>query len=930
MRQILLASLAVLSAAVQTPPAPPSPSCEPACEEGKACRFGIGSDGQSCTTESVCVETVKRSEFCSEANAEKSCFSGTCADGLTCRERIVPGFDVEGVCVATCKVGEKVWKEGEIGPGAGDKWCNKQRCGSDGTMVPSGEVKDTCPVAKDLKCCANPPTTNKENHACCGTTGLWVLKDTDGRYACDEVVTTADVRVTPVAPFAHGCLGACGEGMDEGWEGTSPDPAQFCNTCRCRKGELTCTTQDCSKKMKCCPNFFDLPGVKCCGITGDWVVPREGEYKCGGFTVSSDEAKGVPFSNEKCPTFDPTSCRVGDETIRNGESAQNPHPALWCNLCDCNDGVATCTDTTCPKTDDLKCCLQSEKTLTKRACCGITGKWIGGGELCGGVKAKFLLPQTAAPFQSACEGAGECFPNTAVGGPNVVVPEGWSGPSEKAGASWCDTCRCSKATPVDVCVNKLVDGKEWKKSAFGLTATCSNILPGTCGIMNIRAPKARDYCCACGGGETQQGPGVTCTTIEEADCTIGCCPSEAPGAAEDYACCGISKKWVKKAADGTFTCGAHVTKSVDGEPFAKECEKTCKHTGAKDDAAAYLYTGWSGRDWGTNWCNMCRCKADGLACTTHTCKKRCCPKDDKPTDGSPVCCAATGKWIVPNSDGDLKCAHVVFKAGEDIGPVGEECSDPEQCTSDPVRNVGWRGAGTGADWCKTCKCAVVEDAPKYTCAGPVCPEQADLSCCDPALEPTDKDKRACCGITGDWVTTDADDITCGPVTIPHAADLAAPFNKACPTCSVTGLDDPVAVGWMGLERTAEKWCTKCHCIARGGAAELSCAARDCGELKCCAGAAPDSGDWACCGKTGEWVKKNGDDFTCDSVVSSKTDLPPFADKCADDAVCTDDEFDTPLAPGTVAWIGDDNCKMCHCSTDKKLTCRPARCVPLPP
>ena len=443
----------------------------------------------------------------------------------------------------------------------------------------------------------------------------------------------------------------------------------------------------------------------------------------------------------------------------------------------------------------------------------------------------------------------------------------------------------------------------------------------------------QDACCFCQGGNRFEEPTVSCTTIAEAECTIGCCPSTAPatqdatGADEEYACCGISRTWVKKAADG-YTCGAYVRTTGDAEPFSTECAKTCKHTGVKDTDADYLYTGWTGKDWGDNWCNKCVCEAAGLSCTTNTCKKLCCPKDTKPADDkNPVCCSATGRWMLPNDAGDYLCAHVSFQSGAATGPVGAECADPEQCaTVDPKRNVGWRGPGTGLDWCKTCKCAIAGDAPAYSCAGPtVCPTQEQLVCCDPVTEPTDKDKRACCGIAGDWVVAiDDGSITCGPVTVPHAADLDAPFNKPCPTCTVEGLADPVPAGWMGRTRTTEKWCRVCHCVAKGAVAELKCTARECAPLKCCGKDAP-SGDWACCGKTGEWVEKNGDDYTCAGVATPTTNLPPFMDKCANDEGCEETEFSTFLAPGSLAAVGG-GCKRCHCSLDKVLTCRPATCA----
>ena len=458
-----MASLAFLGATAVTETT--GPSCE-SCAEGEVCRFGISSDGQSCTTEGVCVEKVTHGAFCSEVEADKSCFSGTCADGLVCLPRTAQPASVQGICVATCKVGDKVVaKEGEVVPGAGDKWCNRLYCNGEGDLVAYGETKPQCPVAKDLRCCAGEPERKKKKHACCGAAGLWVRRRDDGTYECDGVVSPVvddttpddqDVRLTPVAPFAHGCLDACGKGMDEGWTGLSPEREQFCNTCRCIRRELVCTGLDCSGKMKCCAlEDMDDYSQKCCGATGKWVTPNDdGKYLCAGQLYKAKKAKGAPFA-EVCVT----SCAVGDETIESGESIRHPEPTQWCNQCACNKGVLTCANEQCVRLEDLKCCPPTTKPDEDHVCCGITGTWVkaGLGVTCGTQPVGLA---GFAPITWPCRDM--CRPSTAAaGGPSEDVVLGWTG--SKVGGTFCDTCSCNLATTHEVCEDKtLSNGDPWR------------------------------------------------------------------------------------------------------------------------------------------------------------------------------------------------------------------------------------------------------------------------------------------------------------------------------------------------------------------------------------------------------------------------------------------------------------------------------------
>eukprot|EP00754_Rhynchopus_humris_P026401 Rhum_TRINITY_DN15013_c0_g3::Rhum_TRINITY_DN15013_c0_g3_i1::g.134942::m.134942 len=259
----------------------------------------------------------------------------------------------------------------------------------------------------------------------------------------------------------------------------------------------------------------------------------------------------------------------------------------------------------------------------------------------------------------------------------------------------------------------------------------------------------------------------------------------------------------------------------------------------------------------------------------------------------------------------------------------------KQCMVDgkPVFE-GWTGPVDASDptkWCQTHYCdgsgAKETGELKVNGAGKPCPVSLEtgLLCCK---EEEKKTGQVCCGATGEWLTPDGK-VKCAYV-VAKADSKGAPFSKTCKdACVVKNPPAPDAKyddGWKGPNVAAGKWCNLCVC-ARGA---LKCPERPCPALKCCP-TATKKANQVCCGVTGEWVTKDGEN----NVMCAGIKMPfaeglakePFHAACAGARGCkVNSNFEKMIADGEKI----DNptkgkgCNKCTC-TDGKMVCEKKEC-----
>merc|ERR1719399_1631798 len=140
---------------------------------------------------------------------------------------------------------------------------------------------------------------------------------------------------------------------------------------------------------------------------------------------------------------------------------------------------------------------------------------------------------------------------------------------------------------------------------------------------------------------------------------------------------------IDTGANSCNTCSCSAANALACTVMA--CETTeqtqslvCKLTGGEE-----VPSGWSGHDTGSNWCNTCRCSADGhLLCSL-------------------ALCIGEGKVpVTPQQPAGGEDAHEMDcedeEAEKDAGACvlagGERVAD------------GWHGSDTGGNACNTCTC----------------------------------------------------------------------------------------------------------------------------------------------------------------------------------------------------------------------------------
>eukprot|EP00754_Rhynchopus_humris_P015793 Rhum_TRINITY_DN14473_c9_g1::Rhum_TRINITY_DN14473_c9_g1_i1::g.93379::m.93379 len=924
MRLPLLAVFALAATAAPTTEEPVCSDTKPCPQTGdpKAdthfCRPAVAASGAACEAEKVtCAKLSVRGESCGGTGLE--CFRNKCAGALVCRKNPVtlPGDnppELPGTCAKQCDLGgDKKVFEGWTGPvdATPANWCKTRYCDGSGA-TDAGELKDTtgnpdtCPtdVASGLKCCPEADKAKKAKdtdpepvQVCCGATGKWiVLTEADGsdkkeKQYCAHVLAAKD---STAAPFSESCKDQCSVAdpamkFDDGWKGPDVREGKWCNTCVCTRTQMQCTDRPCPKLQCCAEGDKTAPDADevCCGVTGKWVAKDAADMvTCHGVTRAFDAEVAAPF-HAKCDAL--RDCKFTSNvevTVKNGESAADPRPGQGCNLCACADGKLTCATEVC---EAPKCCAAGDKTMgTAEVCCGLTGAWVAvetEGAKCGSHAAKVNgAAATGYPFFKECDP--QCAANTAAGGPDKMVPLGWTAPSAHADAKWCDLCKCAVAA----------------------------------------------------GAPAGTAPVVTCTTL--AGCPeTKCCRSDNNKVPEGFACCGATRKWVKVDEKTKKVMCAGVTLDDPGmntpkAPLATVCDAPveCTLPGGKK-----LGDGLTGRAAGDEWCNLCRCDAGAHECTKHTCTKKCCDKATRPSDAY-RCCGADGLWVAKRADDTFMCggvlvaadaAHVYPATGTEAEQGICEVATATMCklrdAAETEVALGWSGSGRGDKWCHTCKCRAADlGKPVWCPATPAtCPEQAALRCCEAEITAG----NVCCGLTGEVVPEAG---MCGSVNLKDAGFAAdkAPLGAACPKCTVDGHAEPQAAGWKGYV-LGDNWCKQCQCIA-GGHTRCFAEGSGCPELKCCRPNTKPAGvDSLCCGATGEWVE--GDVMGVAECAGHKTAAneaapkKPFHTGTCDDPAggCTIPNVDKPVPVG---WVGKVNCNYCACLAMDVHRCTTRTCL----
>ena len=904
MRLPLLAAVAFAAAVEAAPTGPKTCANDGECGDDEFCRVSVAASGGACEAAvQTCAKLSVRGEQCGGGGgAAQDCFRNRCKSPLRCREN---GVDAElpGTCVKECDIGGGVTVlEGWTGPveGAG-KWCHTSYCdGSDETAAggvlktSGGDAGAACPtgLADGLRCCVG---AGESGQVCCGTSGAWVTPD--GKARCGKVLAKGD---STGAPFSVTCTGVCARtgaaAVDDGWRGPSAEDGEWCNACVCARGKLACTERVCPT-LRCCSAGDKKAKQVCCGASGEWVEAAGDTVACGGVTLAY--ADGLATQPFVAACGEKRGCTlVSNVEVRfpHGEKRRDPRDGRGCNECECEDGTLVCEGGVCGA---AQCCGGATKPTDGGVyvCCGLDGGWkkVEEAGRCGSHATQVAgRPGGGYPFFEAC--AGQCAANTAAGGPGEEVPVGWTGRkgsfveeggSTPTAAGWCDTCACGVAA----------------------------------------------------GAPAGTAPVVTCT--RHAGCPeVGCCPSPAPTPVDGYACCGVSRRWVR-VAEGEVLCGgvtvaAPPPAGPPAAPLGAVCDKHCTLAGG-----VVLGDGQSGRAAGAEWCKLCRCEGGTPLCTKDACEKRCCALDKptKPAGAVWRCCGATGGWARKDAADTYSCGGALVADG-----AAQLHADPEGTGTDAEKGIcetvveadtrcklhnaaetvveqGWSGPGLGVNWCHTCRCGAADVRGKVSCPTGPCPAAEKLLCC----AKTKGTGEACCGLTGEWVASDK---MCGAVDLGVAGTDAgtAPVAAACVKCTLPEGGAEVAVGWFDFAPGAN-WCNKCYCAADG---ELKCTQRVCRAPTCCArpkGAGTD----ACCGATGDWVAvgtgADAGKYACGGVAVAKadTDKLPFFEACTTGCVLPDA---TPVA---VDWAGKkgDGCNYCKCVSDGVLRCSTRVCPPTP-
>ena len=890
----LLAVFAFAAAVDTTPTDPKTCTSDDECGDEAFCRTAVAPSGAACdATVQTCAKLSGRGESCGGGGGEAhDCFRNRCKSPLSCLASGVKA-ELPGTCVKQCDIGAgEMVDEGWTGPvGGAGKWCHTSYCdGSDDTK-PGGVLKTTggdatapCPtgLTDGLRCCVG---AGESGQVCCGVTGAWVTPD--GKVTCGHVLAKAD---STGAPFSVTCTGVCtrtgAAAVDDGWRGPSVKDGEWCHTCVCAQGEVQCSKRVCPP-LRCCPSGDKKENQVCCGATGAWVTKdADDKVACGGVTLPyAGDLETQPFvaactGTRGCALFSNV-----DVTFPHGEKRLDPRDGRGCNECECADGTPVCEGAVCPA---AQCCEAAKPTDgAVYVCCGLDGAWkkVDDAGTCGAYATQVAgQPAGGYPFSEAC--AAQCAVNTGVGGPAEEVPLGWTGRKGnfvKEGAStaapWCDTCTCGVAA----------------------------------------------------GAPAGTAPVVTCTT--HAACPeVGCCPSPAPTPLDGFACCGVSRRWVR-AAEGNVLCGGvTVARTPADAPLGVVCDKAKQCTLA---GGVVLSDGQSGPAAGAEWCNRCRCEGGTPLCTMHTCARRCCALEKPTLPAGAVwrCCGATGGWARKDAADTYSCGGALVADG-----AAQLYADPEGPGTDAEKGIcapvveaetkcklhnaaetaveqGWTGSGLGPRWCHTCKCSAADLGAKASCPTGPCPAAEKLLCC----AKTKGTDEVCCGLTGEWVASDA---MCGAVDLGVAGTGGAPVASACATkCTLEGGAE-VSPGWFDFAPGAN-WCNKCYCADDG---TLKCTQRVCRAPTCCARPKGSSTD-VCCGATGEWVPVDAGKYTCGglAVDEADTDKRPFSVACTTGCVLPDA---TPVAVG---WAGKrgDGCNYCQCAGDGNLQCS-TRVCPRPP
>ena len=827
---------AVSAAAVTTP------DCSPACAPEQVCRLTVNADGLTCGTTTECVARVGKGKQCDGAAA--ACFVDTCAAAFKCRQQVVAGADVGGLCTTFCPFEGSHVFEGWTGPAPEPaNWCHRRTCGADGTIAYEVAEADrpVCATALELRCCKGEAP---EDSACCGETGAWVKKQGENFVCAGVSRTTGDA-----APFTTSCNDAtrrCAADKPELWTGYSTEAGQWCNTCVCKATTLSCTMNTCltAAEARCCPKADKVDGSVCCGASGLWVTKDTAtmKYACGGIT--RDAAGELPFA-EECADMRKCVVTVAGATVEveHGKSTHHRGADLWCNTCNCADGTLTCGSAPCTAAADLKCCPTS-KGDPAEVCCGVDGLWKAADGTCGGVKAEFA---PAAPFTAICPLCLKDATPPVVGAPVVDTAEGWTG--LKVGGKWCETCSCAAAAGA--------------------------------------------------------APVMTCESVTACP-ALRCCVGTAPSGT---VCCGTTATWVP-ATGGKAECAGRL-RDVGSAPFDAKCGECDLKDGRKVPVM------WAGRNNGDQWCASCHCQAAGdLQCTSSgaPCPLTCCVAADEPAGGAARCCGASGKWVLPTG-GEYRCGGVSVATGLPLhtGMCVVVLPAPT-CAGAALDTVRQGADGTGANWCKDCKCTKMSP----TTADWVCPpgDCAAMRCCKATTMPVG---ARCCGALATWVMPAGGDVTCAGITRTTAvvdAAVLAPFGEVCDSCTA----DTVKMD-IGMARPVpgNDWCSITKCTAADTLVVQQ--TKTCPALKCCQ---PPNPGAKCCGATGMWASPDAvtGKFSCHGMDITDGSLKPLHDlECA---AC---DFGSGFGTKPPGWLGMVNCNRCYCrpGMPPQALCSPIPC-----
>ena len=858
------------------------------CTANEFCRATYSATGACLFTTLECTPRGGVGTYC--GGLVSPCKANRCLPGMVCKPQIPLIPDQPGICQwEPCNKDAKVCPDGTVVSRDPENNCEFFPC------------KDCTKVRCELPVCKDGYTPVVLEGDCCPT--------------CQKHCKLSDGTRVP-----HGWTG---QGIGGDW----------CNTCTCEKGTLSCTELDCT--LKCCdPAEKTLArcreGCICCGETGEWVGSHGDArtYTCAGVTQSGPDY--TPPFYKPCP-----QCKRPDGTVvAEGWSGQGTGDN-WCNKCWCKDGVYGCTKKECT----TKCCDPADKTKAVCRegciCCGATGTWVGShGDgktfTCAGVTQSG--PDYTSPFDKPCP---QCKRPD-----GTVVAEGWSG--QGTGDNWCNKCWCRNGVygcTKKECTTKCCDPADKTKAVCREGCICC----GATGTWVGSHGDGKTFTCA---GVTQSGPDYTSpfdkpcpqckrpdgTVVAEGwsgqgtgdnwcnkcwckdgvygctkkECTTKCCdPADKTKAVcrEGCICCGATGTWVGSHGDGkTFTC-AGVTQS--GPDYTSPFDKPCPQCKRPDGTV--VAEGWSGQGTGDNWCNKCWCRNGVYGCTKKECTTKCCDPADKTKavcrEGC-ICCGATGTWVGSHGDGKtFTCAGVTQSGPDYTSPFDKPCPQCKRPDGTVVAE-GWSGQGTGDNWCNKCWC---KDG-VYGCTKKEC----TTKCCDPA----DKTKAVCregcicCGATGTWVGSHGDGktFTCAGVT-QSGPDYTSPFDKPCPQCKRPD-GTVVAEGWSG-QGTGDNWCNKCWC--KDGV--YGCTKKEC-TTKCCDPADKTKAvcreGCICCGATGTWVGSHGDGktFTCAGVTQSGPDYTsPFDKPCPQ---CKRPDGTVVAEGWSGQGTGDNWCNKCWC------------------